>query len=213
MIDKIPEFKKKDKKLGRPRDQESRKKTLESTLILLETRSLKDITIESIAAHAGVSKVTIYRWWSSKVLLVIDAFMEAHLVRTPMDQSLPPGGRLAKHIITLAEQYAGFPGQVVAQIIGEGQHTPAILREFRERFHYGRRAVVREVLEEWRQSGDISSDTNIEALMDLLYAPIYMRLLLRHAPLDQSFAFQHIISTYTILGVKIPDFIQETLEK
>lgn len=193
-------------RLGRPRDRAAHQKILDTTLSLLKEMSLQDLTIERIAKDATVSKVTIYRWWDSKVSLVIEAFMDAHLVRTPMQADLPPGARLALHLEMLSEQYSGFPGQIVAQIIAEGQHNPKTLREFRERFHYGRRAVVREVISEWCQSGEIEPDTSVEALMDLLYAPIYMRLLLGHAPLDKTFIRKHIRFTYALLGAKIPDF-------
>jgi AcrR family transcriptional regulator len=191
-------------RLGRPRDLGVHRRILKTTLSLLETQSVKDITIEAIAREAEVSKVTIYRWWSSKALLIIEAFMEGHLVRTPMQRDLPPGERIARHLAMLTEQYSGLPGRIVGQIIAEGQFDPDTLREFRERFHYGRRAVVREVMEEWRLSGEIAPDTNVEALMDLLYAPIYMRLLLGHAPLDKSFVVQHITYAYSLLGAKIP---------
>jgi AcrR family transcriptional regulator len=192
-------------RLGRPRDMGVHRRILRTTLSLLEAQSVKDITIEAIAREAGVSKVTIYRWWSSKALLIIEAFMEGHLVRTPMQRDLPPGERIARHLAMLTEQYAGLPGRIVGQIIAEGQFDPDTLREFRERFHYGRRAVVREVMEEWRLSGDIAPDTNVEALMDLLYAPIYMRLLLGHAPLDRSFVVQHVTYAYSLLGARIPE--------
>lgn len=195
-------------KLGRPRDKDAHRKILEATLELMRSQSGRDITIEGIAREAGVSKVTIYRWWESKALLVIDAFVEAHIVRTPMQQSLPAGERIARHFLSLVEQYSGWPGKIVSQIIAEGLYDPEILRQFRERFHYGRRAVVREVLEDWRKSGDIRSDIDNEALMDLIYAPVYMRLLLGHAPLDKAFALNHLKSVYKLLGAPLPDFLE-----
>lgn len=195
---------KKHRRIGRPRDPSAHRKILETTLTLLETQSLQDLTIEAIAKEAGVSKVTIYRWWPSKAMLVIEAFTEAHLVRTPMQRDLPPGARLAKHLAMLSEQYAGFPGRVVAQIIAEGQHNPETLRAFREQFHYGRRAVVREVMEEWKQSGEIDASYEVEDLMDLLYAPVYMRLMLGHGALDRSFVERHVRFAYTLLGAPVP---------
>lgn len=176
---------------GRPRNEESRKQILASTLDLLRTEPLQAITIEGIASAAGVSKTTIYRWWNSKASIVIDAFIEHHIVKTPMRRDLPPGEAVMDHMRTLAEQYAGWPGRVVSQIIGEAQSDPSIGREFRERFHYGRRAIAREVVEQWRASGDIDPKTNVEMLMDVIYAPIYMRLLLGHAPLDDKFVTEY----------------------
>lgn len=176
---------------GRPRNEESRKRILASTLEMLRTEPLQAITIEGIARAAGVSKTTIYRWWESKASIVIDAFMEYHIVKTPMRRDLSPGEAIMDHMRHLAEQYSGWPGRVVAQILGEAQSDPSVGREFRERFHYGRRAIVREVLDEWRKSGDIDPATDVEMLMDAIYAPIYMRLIIGHAPLDDAFITEY----------------------
>lgn len=191
-------------KLGRPRDMAVHRKILDATLQLMQQQSGREISIEGIARAAGVSKVTIYRWWDSKAMLVIDAFVEAHVIRTPMLQHLPPGERIAEHFVMLVEQYASWPGRVVSQIIAEGLYDPEVMRQFRERFHYGRRAVVREAVEDWRRSGEIRRDIASEDLMDLIYAPVYMRLLLGHAPLDRAFARDHLTCIYTMLGARLP---------
>ncbi|HWI85420.1 MAG TPA: TetR/AcrR family transcriptional regulator [Sphingomonas sp.] len=189
---------------GRPRSEATRRLILTTTLKLLENETLQSITIEAIAKEAGVSKATIYRWWDSKASIVIEAFIEHHIVKTPMRRDIPPGEAVVDHLRHLIEQYSGFPGRIVAQILSEGQSDPVIAREFRERFHYGRRAIVRETMEEWRRSGDIDPSTNVEMLMDVLYAPVYMRLLLGHAPLDEKFAEDLPAFVYGLLGAKLP---------
>jgi len=189
---------------GRPRNETTRRLILSTTLDLLRKETLQSLSVEAIAREASVSKATIYRWWSSKALIAIDAFIEHHIVRTPMRRDVSPGQAIAEHLLSLTEQYAGWPGRIVAQILAEAQSDPDIGREFRERFHYGRRAVVREMLEEWRRSGEIGSEINVEALMDLLYAPIYMRLILGHAPLDEKFVKDHVAFTYPLLGAPVP---------
>ncbi|WP_082481483.1 TetR/AcrR family transcriptional regulator [Pseudomonas sp. Leaf127] len=189
--------------VGRPRSEATRRQILDATILLLQEKSIQAISIEAIAREAGVSKATIYRWWDSKALIVIDAFMENHLVKTTVPRELAPKDALAYHFRSLVEQYAGWPGRLVAQIIAEGQSDPSILRAFRERFHYGRRAVVREILEDWKATGEIAADTNIEILMDVIYGAVYMRLMLGHAPLDEQFATSHIAYVYHLLG--IPD--------
>ncbi|MFJ4256334.1 TetR/AcrR family transcriptional regulator [Pseudomonas monteilii] len=187
--------------VGRPRSEETRRQILSATISLLQEKSIQAISIEAIAREAGVSKATIYRWWDSKALVVIDAFMENHLVKTTIPRELGPRDALAYHFNSLVEQYSGWPGSLVAQIIAEGQSDPSILRAFRERFHYGRRAVVREVLEEWKATEEIAADTNIEILMDVIYGAVYMRLMLGHAPLDEAFAKSHIAYVYHLLGI------------
>ena len=187
---------------GRPRSEATRRQILEAAISLLQDKSIQAISIEAIAREAGVSKATIYRWWESKASVVIDAFIEQHLVKTKFPRGMRPRDAIAHHFRSLVVQYSGWSGRLVAQIIAEGQSDPSILRVFRERFHYGRRAVVREMLEEWKNSGDISKNSNIEVLMDLIYGPVYMRLMIGHAPLDEPFAESHINYICELLGSK-----------
>ena len=173
---------------GRARSDAARIAILNASLRLLETQTVQQISIESIAREAGVGKATIYRWWSSKASVVIDAFMQNHLVHTPMPADLSAREAIARHIHLLVEQYSGWPGRLVAQIIAEGQSDPDVMREFRERFWYGRRALVREVIEGARSRGEFRADMEADLQMEMMYAPIYMRLLMGHLPLNKRFA-------------------------
>ena len=67
---------------GRPRSEEARAAILSSTLELLEDLGFGELTIEAVAARAGVGKTTIYRWWPSKAVLVADAFMSSVIRET-----------------------------------------------------------------------------------------------------------------------------------
>ncbi|WP_095152406.1 TetR/AcrR family transcriptional regulator [Pseudomonas sp. Irchel s3b5] len=191
--------------VGRPRSEATRRQILDATIRLLQEKSIQAISIEAIAREAGVSKSTIYRWWDSKALVVIDAFIENQMLKTALPRELGPREAIAQHFRSLVDQYSGWAGRLVAQILAEGQSDPSTLRDFRERFHYGRRAIIRETLEEWRVSGEISPDTDIEILMDLIYGAVYMRLMIGHAPLNQAFAESHINFVYHLLGVKSTD--------
>lgn len=161
---------------------------LDAALNLLETQSLQQITIESIAKEAGVGKATIYRWWPSKVLVVIDAFVQNHIVRTPMPKADTCRESIVKHVHLMIEQYGSSGGRLVAQILAEGQSDPDVLRSFRERFFYGRRAMVREVIEEGRRRGEFRTDMEPEFMMDMIYSPVYFRLIMGHLPLNRQFA-------------------------
>lgn len=192
--------------VGRPRNEVTRKLILRTTLELLKTDTLQSISIEAIAREAGVSKATIYRWWDSKGLIVIDAFIENHLVRTPMRRDVPPGQAIAEHFVHLVEQFSGWSGRLVAQILADAQANPIIGEQFRERFHYGRRAVVSEMLAAWKKSGDLKTDADNELLMDLIYSPIYMRLMVGQAPLTRQFAISYLSLVYSLLGAQQPVF-------
>lgn len=185
---------------GRARSDASRMAILDATLKLLETTPVPQISIESIAREAGVGKATIYRWWNSKAAVVIEAFLHTHLSHTPMPKDISPREALTRHIHLLVEEYSGWSGRIVSQIMAEGQSDPEVLREFRERFWYGRRAVVREVVEDARRRGELRSDLEPELQMDILYAPIYFRLLMRHLPLDKKFADEHCAAVMQMLA-------------
>lgn len=187
---------------GRPRSETTRRAILEAALFLLKNESVQSITIEAIARQAGVSKATIYRWWNSKASVVIDAFIENHLVNTPMRYDLHPAEALLLHWRALAEQYRGAPGRIVAQVLAEGQSDPTILREFRQRFHYGRRAVVKEVVQQIQATHKMPEGLNSEFFMDLLYAAIYMRLLWGHASIDDEFVQSYPLAVFRLIGIE-----------
>lgn len=173
---------------GRTRSEARRVAILNATLDLLETNSLQQITIEAIAREAGVGKATIYRWWPSKVSVVIDAFVQNHIVHTPMPKGSSCREALVTHLHRMVQQYSGRGGRLVAQILAEGQSDPEVLRDFRERFFHGRRALVREVIETGRHNGEFRTDIETELQMDIVYSPVYFRLLMGHLPLSQKFA-------------------------
>ena len=70
------------------RSEASRSAILEATIELLNETTVQKLSIEAIAKRAGVGKTTIYRWWPSKAAVVIDAFMEHHLVKTPVPEGV-----------------------------------------------------------------------------------------------------------------------------
>ena len=75
---------------GRARSDASRVAILGAALKLLETTPLQQISIESIAREAGVGKATIYRWWSSKAAVVIEAFVQYHVSHTAIPKGMGP---------------------------------------------------------------------------------------------------------------------------
>ena len=93
--------------------------------------TVQKLSIERIAREAGVSKTTIYRWWSSKVAVVIDTFLDNHVARTPVREDVPAIDALREHMASLAEVYAGKEGRLVAQLIGECQQDEATMAEFK----------------------------------------------------------------------------------
>ena len=170
------------------RSETSRKAILEATSELLAETTVQKLSIEAIARRAGVGKTTIYRWWPNKAAVVIDAFVEHHLVHTPIRDDVPVTEALREHLGSLIEQYAGPQGRLVAQIIAESQYDETTLHEFRERFWDGRRAATRGLVERGVRDGDLRADVDPGLIAELVYSAVYVRLLFGYGRLDRDFA-------------------------
>ena len=77
---------------GRPRSEQARLSILRSTLAVLAETGYSGLTIEEVAARAGVGKATVYRWWPHKGALIADAFASSTISRL----HFPDTGSLAE---------------------------------------------------------------------------------------------------------------------
>ena len=188
------------------RSEASRLSILDATLRLLDNdkMTVKSLSIEAIAKEAGVGKTTIYRWWPSKAAVVIDAFVEHHIVQTPISDDVPVPEALRAHLTSLVEQYAGPRGRLVAQIIAESQYDESTLHEFRERFWDGRRAATRALVERGVREGTLRGDLDPGVMVELMYSAVYVRLLFRYRELDRSFAEQIVATAMAGIGTGAP---------
>lgn len=174
------------------RSESSRKAILQATMDLLGEKPpgpvpLQKLSIERIAREASVSKMTIYRWWTSKAALIIDSFLDNHVARTPVHTDGPAIDALREHLTSLAEVYAGPEGRLVAQLIAECQTDDSTLEEFKHRFWEGRAEAVETLIARAISEGAIRADLTHSTVADLLYAPIYFRLLFQSGPLDKEY--------------------------
>lgn len=146
--------------------------------------TVQKLSIERIAREAGVSKTTIYRWWSSKVAVVIDTFLDNHVARTPVREDVPAIDALREHLASLAEVYAGNEGRLVAQLIGECQQDEVTMAEFKKHFWTPRSLATISLVARAMEEGSMRDDLDAQVVTELLYAPIYFRLLFQSGPLD-----------------------------
>lgn len=173
---------------GRPRSEAAHQAILKTTAKMMDTMPIRAITIGGIAKVAGVGKPTIYRWWDSKCALVMDAFLERmapeefHTKNTGTVEALT--GQLTRAIT----QLRGRDGKIVAEIVGEGQSDAHVLEEFRQRFFTQLLAPARALIQQGKDNGELDQRLDTDLALDLMYGPIYYRLLVGHQPLDHAFA-------------------------
>jgi AcrR family transcriptional regulator len=189
---------------GRPRSEAARSAILDAAAGLLLAQGLTAVSMDAVAARAGVSKATIYRWWPTKEALALDTlFHEWAAVRpAPRDTGTLRGDLLALvrpwvRLVT-SRPYA----RVVAALISEANNDDRFAAEYRTRVVEPRRATARSLFERAIGRGEIGAGTDVELAVDLLYGPLYHRLLHGHARLDARFARDVVDAVIAALGGK-----------
>jgi len=168
---------------GRPRSEEARKAILQSTLALLKKVGFSDLSIESIAAHAGVGKATVYRWWPNKAALVIDAFVSVVEAELRYPSTGPAEKAFREQMERWIPIFNSPLGAVIAAVIGAGQSDPEIIEAFRAHWVEPRRREARELIRQSIKAGEIRSDIDPDTILDILYGPLYLRLMVHNGPL------------------------------
>jgi len=172
---------------GRPRSEHARQAILRSTMNLLQHTGFDDLTIEAIAADAGVGKATVYRWWPNKGALVVDAFASG----TESKLHFPDTGSVYRDVsFQMRRAVAIFrspQGRIVAALLGAGQSDLELLEAFRARFLRPRRQEAYKTLLRGVDRGELPSGLDLDLVLDILYGAIYMRFLIRHDELSAAY--------------------------
>jgi AcrR family transcriptional regulator len=174
---------------GRPRSEKAHKAILDAAAELLLARGLSAVSMDAVAERAGVSKATIYRWWPTKETLALDALYTEWATVGPSPRDT---GSLRGDLLALLRPWARLTssrpyGRVIAALITEAQTDPVFATEYRQRVVEPRRDQARAVFRRAIERGEIPADTKVEVALDLLYGPLYHRLLHGHAPLNDRF--------------------------
>ncbi|MEG3159408.1 TetR/AcrR family transcriptional regulator [Sphingomonas sp. LB2R24] len=160
---------------------------LATTYALLREQGFRQLTIEGVAARAGVGKATIYRWWSSKGALAVEAFL---LHVTPAIDYRGTGSSrrdIALQMRKLAHAFAGADGTIIREMLAMAQFDGETLHLFKEGYLEPRRVAAREMLALGVQQGEFRSDFDPDVIIDGLYGPIHHRLMLGRPTDDETF--------------------------
>jgi AcrR family transcriptional regulator len=176
------------KQPGRPRSERARLAILEAANELLEDKGFAAVTVEAIAERAGVSKATVYRWWPNKAAVIMDGFLSAVSSEVPFPRTGSAREDLRLHMRRLIRAFGGKIGLTVAALIAEGHADPELAEALRSRWLSVRREEAKEILRRGTGSGELREDLDPEVSVDALYGPIYYRLFVGHARLEEGFA-------------------------
>jgi AcrR family transcriptional regulator len=172
---------------GRPRSEQAHSAILLSTLKLLEENGFSDLTIEAVAAHAGVGKATVYRWWPNKAALIADAFASSTTRKLHFPDTGSVYTDMSQQMRQVIKIFRSRRGRIVSAILGGGQSDRDLIAAFRERFLWPRRREAYATIRRGILRGELRKDVDLDLLLDSLYGPIYMRFLIRHDKLTPDF--------------------------
>jgi AcrR family transcriptional regulator len=172
---------------GRPRSENARQAILRSTIRLLRSHGFGDLSIEAIAADAGVGKATVYRWWPTKGALVVDAFASS----TEDELHFPDSGSVYRDMALQMNRFLRVlrspRGCIVQAILGAGQSDRELLDEFRKRLLRPRRQEAYQTLQRGIERGELPRNLDLDLVLDTLYGAMYMRFLIRHDELSEHY--------------------------
>ena len=173
---------------GRPRSQEADRAILAATVDLLAERGLAGMSIEEVAARAGVGKATIYRRWPSKGLLALDAFVASFQAEQPLPDTGTLRGDLTATLTAWVRAVTGTSmGRMLTGLIAEAQHDPELRAAWRDRVLEPLRAQHRIMLDRAEARGEIPPSVDREVVLDLFFGAAQHRLLFGHLPLTEDF--------------------------
>jgi len=188
-----PESETQARRRGRQRSAETEQVILQVTRELLVECGVQGLTIEKVAARAGVAKTTIYRRWRDKdeLALAVVLDMVEQVVKLP---ELGDTRAELLAFVNAAVKVLGstLMGRVMQGLVSDLATDPELAQAFRDRVVSVRDREVERLVERGIARGDLRPDTNPETAHELLIGPVYYRLLLSGRPLDRAFAKRNV---------------------
>ena len=174
---------------GRPPSEmaTSHSAIMDAVYILLQEKSVRDLTIEEVAKRAKVGKPTLYKWWRTKATLVLAMLCERMAPNLEKPTLLTAEGSLRLRVRRLIDAFSGPFGKIVAGLIAEGQSEPTIRQAIFDRWLSPRRNATIADLQRGKNAGELRSDTEPDLLNDAIFGAIYYRFLLGSGPFTRRF--------------------------
>ncbi|MDX6512219.1 MAG: hypothetical protein QOE36_1723 [Gaiellaceae bacterium] len=168
---------------------------LDATRELLAERGVQKLTVEGVAARAGVAKTTIYRRWRSKDELALAVLIDM----VEQVASVPDLGDTRAELVAFVDGAvrilrSTLMGRVMQGLVSDLADDPALAAAFQAQVVSVRLAEVRKLVDRGIERGDLRPDADYELAHELLFGPVYYRLLLSGAPLADDLAERVVAS-------------------
>jgi len=170
------------------RSEKSRQAILNAADDLLAEVGYAAVTIEGIAARAGVGKQTIYRWWSSKAEVLMDNYASDASEQLALAETGQIDADLRTYLRKLVRFLTQDPaGLVLTALIGQAQHDRDMAAVFRRDHLAAQQGRERDLLRRGIERGQLPADLDVDQALAELFGPVYYRVLVTGEAVDAAF--------------------------
>jgi AcrR family transcriptional regulator len=170
---------------GRPRLVDAEALVLGAVARLLETYPVHLITMELVAEQSGVSKITLYRRWPTRLALLVEAMLQRLAVTMVLDGNKPPADAIRNHVVNMVKEFNGVTGTIVRGIVGACFADPDMSGALREHYLGARRDLAIQIIQQGQADGSFAATGPADVLADMLYATIWYRFLFQVGELSR----------------------------
>ncbi len=196
--------------VGRPRDETRDAAILAATLEVLSEVGYDRLTIDAVAAKAKASKATVYRRWSGKAALVVDAVMTTK--PKPAADGEPPcywpdtgslRGDLLEGVRHFAEKLSSDEGKLMAAVLTAQMRDPELAQAMRDATYEDKRRSCRILADRAVARGELQTSAGADTFVEVLPAIMFNRLLIANEPFDDAF-ITHVVDDVALPLLGIP---------
>ena len=160
-----------------------RQSVLNAAFAELGEKGYGGLSIEAVALRSGVAKTTVYRRWPTRDELIADALDSRSDRYEPVPDTGSLRGDLKQFCEGVRAKLTSNHGKAMLKsLVAAVDQSPEIV-ETVQRFWRGRRDVGGQLIERWKRRGVLRPQTDADLLVELILAPIYLRVLLAGGPL------------------------------
>lgn len=172
---------------GRPRSAAAQEAILDAAAALIAKGGIGAVTMEAVARAAGVGKPTVYRNWESREALAMAALLKGGQLRTSVKGTDSALNDLGRQLSRVAKAFCAPRGRNAALMVASAEPDSELGKAFRNQVMLASREEGRALLDRAAAEGSIRGDADFDVILDLIYGPIFYRLLMGHAPVSESF--------------------------
>jgi AcrR family transcriptional regulator len=186
---------------GRPRSAEAQEKILAATAKLLSEGGFQAVTIEAVAARAGVAKTTLYRWWPNRAAVALDCVSARMAPIADAPRAASYRKRFHRQLKATIRLLNGKQGQAILALIGAKQTDGVLGKAYSEQIARPRRAQTRRMAQQAIQAGELAPGTDPDLFLDAIYGPLYYRKVVSGEPVTDDFIDRIVAAAFRAFAV------------